>query len=208
MNTAKFNQHFIACVLLMLALLLSGCQDDNDPVAIDNTIVYKTDGRTNQYGYPNPIALDINEDGIMDFVLFIELTANSMGDRLYAGINPLGANLMKSGYPIDENFLSMGFIVSEVPGALIDAKLADNQIWYTDHAALVIRNTPTTGTVFYEGGWQQEDQILAIQFFTNQDVHFGWLRVNFDKTTEVLTLVDFAYNTVADQPIRAGAISN
>ncbi|MEQ8926040.1 MAG: fibronectin type III domain-containing protein [Fulvivirga sp.] len=173
-----------------------------------NSIVYKTDGRTTQDDIPGPIALDINENGIVDFVLFTELTANSTGDRLYAGINPIGPNLMKTGPAINDNFLSMGFIVAENPGVMIDETLLDNERWYTDHAALIIRNTPPTGAIFYEGNWAEGEQIVGIQFFEEQSMHLGWLRIGFDKTTETLTLIDFAYNSIVDQPIIAGAKSN
>lgn len=201
-------RNYLAPGFLMLSILISACQDDNDPGIIENTIIYKTDGRTTQDDIPGPIALDINENGIVDFVLFTELTANSTGDRLYAGINPIGPNLMKTGPAINDNFLSMGFIVAEDLGATIDESLLDNERWFTDHAALVIRNTPTTGAIFYEGNWAEGDQMVGIQFFEGQSMYFGWLRIGFDKTTEKLTLVDFAYESVANKSIIAGATSN
>lgn len=39
-------------------------------------------------------------------------------------------------------------------------------------------------------------------------MYFGWLRVKFDKMTEEVTLIDYAYETVASRPIIAGAESN
>ena len=54
----------------------------------------------------------------VDFTIFLELTAGSKGDRLYAGINPIGYNQIKAGVAIPENFLSMGFLVPEPAGAI------------------------------------------------------------------------------------------
>lgn len=46
-----------------------------------NTLIYVEDGRTVKYGDPLPLALDVSGDGSVDFTIFVELTANSRGDR-------------------------------------------------------------------------------------------------------------------------------
>lgn len=159
-------------------------------------------------GDPSPIVVDLSDDGQMDFTIFIELTANSQGDRLYAGINPLGANKIKSGPPIDENFLSMGFLIAEPSGATIDSNLTADQLWTVDHSTLVIRNTFTNGGITYEGHWADTTQIVGIQNIIAGAGFYGWLRIRFDKSTEIVTLIDFAYNTIPGQGIQAGAIEN
>ncbi|RIA08878.1 hypothetical protein OE09_0702 [Flavobacteriaceae bacterium MAR_2010_72] len=73
---------------------------------------------------------------------------------------------------------------------------------------MVIRNTFTNGGISYEGDWADSKQIVGIQNKINGLVYFGWLRIEFDKLTEIVTLVDYAYNTIASQPIIAGAKSN
>jgi len=170
----------------------------------DNTIIYKEDGRTVRLGDPLPIILDLTGDGIPDYTIFVELTANSLGDRLYTGINPLGNNVIKSGPAVDENFLSMGLLVSENPDSLIDVNLKPGQRWTGDFSALVIRNTFTNGSVSYEGHWSDGSQIVGIQHLKDGLRYFGWIRIYFDKVTEIVTLTDFAYESLSDQPIRAG----
>lgn len=174
----------------------------------NNTLVYKVDGRAVKLGDPFPIALDLSDDGTVDFTIFVELTANSSGDRLYAGINPIGANLIKSGPAIDENFLSMGLLVSEAPDNVIDENLLANQRWTGDFGALVIRNTTTNGSILYEGNWANSIQIVGIQNNVNGTVFFGWLRIEFDKATETLSLIDYAFNATPNRPIIAGASVN
>lgn len=173
-----------------------------------NTIIYKTDGRTVKLSDLSPITLDISEDGMVDFTLFVELTANTQGDRLYVGINPIGPNLIKSGPPINENFLNMGLLISEPVGAIIDEALLKDQRWTNDYGALVIRNAFSNGTTTYEGNWENSAQIVGIQNTFNKSNYFGWIRIEFNKETEVVTLIDYAYNSIANLPIIAGSINN
>ena len=42
--------------------------------------------RTVKLGDASPIVIDLGSDGTPDFTVFLELTANSAGDHLYAGI--------------------------------------------------------------------------------------------------------------------------
>ena len=203
----KTNLSFYA-ILLWSSLLLFGCDKDNEKIEPIDSIVYKLDGRSVKYGDSFPIALDMTEDGQVDFTIFVELTANSNGDRLYAGINPIGANLIKSGPPNYENFLSMGLLVAETPGKTIDSGIGQNQIWTSDHNALVIRNAFSNGEVSYEGSWTDSEQMVGVQHIIGESIYFGWIRIKFDKATEIVTLIDYAFNSIPSQEIKAGATSN
>ncbi|QSE95911.1 hypothetical protein [Fulvivirga lutea] len=202
------SKFFLLGIIILGGLFFFGCDDDDGIIKPTNSIVYKLDGRTVQYGDPSAIAIDLSEDGHVDFTIFVELTANSLGDRLYAGMNPIGANLIKSGPPIDENFLSMGLLVAENSGEIIDFEVKQNQQWTSDFGALAIRNTYTNGEISYEGNWADSVQIVGIQHKINETTHFGWLRIKFDKVTEIVTLIDYAYDSIVNQPILAGANSN
>lgn len=196
-------------ILLLLSVIgLAGCESSTPTSKTPNTIIHQADGRTVKHGDPFPIALDLNGDGRVDYTIFVELTANSLGDRLYAGMNPIGANLIKSGPANDANFQNMGLLVAETPGATIDAAVGPGQEWTGDFSALVIRNTFTNGTISYEGAWAEGERIVGIRHVAGTGSHYGWLRIRFDKTTEIVTLVDHAYNTTAEEPIQAGATSN
>lgn len=116
-----------------------------------NSVVYKSDGRQVRLSDTLPIALDLTSDGYVDFTIFLELNANSRGDHLYAGVNPIGVNWIKSGPFIDDNFLNMGMLIAEIPGAFIHEALEAGQQWTDEYSALVIRNTSGSGVVTYEG---------------------------------------------------------
>ncbi|MFC4723525.1 hypothetical protein ACFO5O_14410 [Geojedonia litorea] len=195
-------------VLILGSVFVTACKEEDDAPAQSNTIIYKLDGRSVKLGDQLPIAVDLSEDGQVDFAIFVELTANSQGDRLYAGVNPIGENLIKSGPAIDTNFLNMGLLIAELEGERIDFNLNSNQRWTSDHSALVIRNTLNNGETSYEGNWANSKQIVGIQNRINEAVYFGWLRIEFDKQTEIVTLIDYAYNHIKNESIFAGAKSN
>lgn len=202
------NKSYAVFIILFGGLLFSGCKSEDEINTPINSIVYKLDGRTVKLSDPLPMAVDLSEDGLVDFTVFVELTANSQGDRLYVGMNPIGSNLIKSGPSIDENFLNMGLLVAEFPGSTLDFNLESDQQWTPDFSALVIRNTSMNGEVSYEGNWADSEQLVGIQNKIKESVYFGWMRIKFDKVTEVVTLIDYAYDSIASQPIKAGAQSN
>jgi len=172
---------------------------------VQKNISYTSDGRTVKLDDPSPIVIDLGADGMADYTVFMELTANSAGDHLYAGINPLGNNLIKSGPADDDRFLNMGFLISELPNATINEELKPNERWTDDFGSLVVRNTNTDDSVWYEGSWKDNgSNIVAIQFVKDNKRYFGWLRLKFDKSTEVVTLVDYAYEKTPDKFIVAG----
>lgn len=173
-----------------------------------NSIVYQLDGRTLKYGDPFPLIIDLNKDGLVDYTLWVEATANSTQVRLHFGINPIGANLIKCGPVLDENFLNAGFLIAENSGMFISDQLKENQFWTSDHGILVIRNDYLNGTLTYEGNWADSMQIVGIQFKENGFTFFGWLRIDFNKITETVTLIDYAYNSEAGESIKAGSEVN
>jgi len=97
-------------------------------------------------------------------------------------------------------------LISEKPGHPISADVEAGQRWTSDYGALVIRNTPADGDVFYEGNRANGDQIVGIRNCLEVSSHFGWLRLEFDKVTEIVTLIEFAFEAKSDLPIIAGHI--
>lgn len=201
---AKFCLSFLYPALFSFGL--SSCNDEDvaqlpEPV----TFIYHQDGRVLEYGDPSPMLLDVNGDEKVDYVLFMELTANSQGDYLNIGINPIGGHLIKSGVNINENYLNMGFTVAHNSDDLIDDNLAVDQIWTNDYSALVIKHTPVTGEIKYNGNWINDEQIAGIQIFDQDVYYYGWLRLKFNQENESITLIDYAYEQTADKAIKAGA---
>lgn len=193
------------CAVLLMLLLCGSCSQDleNDtiPETQEQEVVHKTDGRTVRLGNTLPIALDMNEDGQVDFTVFIELMANSEGDHLFFGINPIGPNLIKSGPHIDHNFLNMGFLVAEESNAVISPTLEENQQWTIEHSALLVKRIYDNCQTVYEGEWVNGAQVVGVQLFKDQLYYMGWLKISLNKEGNEATLVEYAYQTVVGAPI-------
>mgnify|MGYP001278461601 CR=1 FL=1 len=169
------------------------------------SIVYTLDGSTIKLGDRSPITIDVNNDDVVDFIVFTELTADKQGDHLYVGINPLRENLIKAGPSDDSRLLNMGLLEEEPLSGVISEELETNQHWSIHYNALVIKNTNNDGSIEYEGSWADSDSgIVGIQLKNNGKGYFGWLRLRFDKTTEIVTLLDYAIEMTQTQPIKAG----
>lgn len=168
-----------------------------------NSIYYNTDGRS--ASNPGSINLDLNSDRTTDYIIYFGVAANSNGDHLYAIINPIDANLIKSGPNIDNNLFNMGFLVAETYNDNINLELQLNQFWTDEPNAIVIRNTNNDASIWYEGNWSNNSSnIVGIQLVSNGKRYFGWLRIKFDKLTEIVTLIDFAYEKTENRTIKAG----
>lgn len=195
----------LSSIFIAYLILLTSCENSPEPSPPVKTISYVEDGRTVKQGDPSPIAIDLNADGSVDFTVFVELHANSSGDYLNTGINPIGANLIKSGPPNDNRFLNMGLLIAEPTNAIINYDLHNDQQWTGEHSALVIRHTHNDGSISYEGSWSDNsDTMVGIQHKSNDQTYFGWLRLKFDRLAEVVTLIDYAYEKKENQSIKAG----
>lgn len=197
-------------MLIVSAAFFTACTDESpaDPTP-QKQIIHKTDGRTVKLSDPSGIALDVNADGAVDYNIFVELTANSAGDRLYAGINPIGnpigTNAILAGPAIDENFLSMGFAKALAADTPIPENPSGDLQWSPDFHALAIRNTFTSGAISYEGDWGNGSAaFLPLRLDEGGLKKYGWAKLSFNKTTEVMTLEEYAYSEVAGVTLAAG----
>ncbi len=187
-------------------LTLAACVDDAPTqVTPPKEIIHTPDGRTVKLGDATGIALDVDSDGRVDYNIFVELTANSAGDRLYAGINPIGTNAILAGPANDDNFLSMGFAKALAANTPIPERPSGDLQWSPDFHALAIRNTATAGAVSYEGDWGSgAAAFLPLRLDEGGLKRYGWAKLSFNRTTEVMTLEEYAYSEVAGVTLAAG----
>ncbi len=192
---------FSLLALLGLTIGLWGCSNDDPQPIAPSEVIRVIDGRTAKQGSGNPLTIDMNKDGIVDFTVFAELTANQQGDKLYVGVNPIGPHKVKSGPFSDDNFLNMGLLIAENPPTTLDFSLKPNEQWTSEHGAIAIRKTTNSGSVSHEGAWIGRSKVLAIQVYQNGQYHIGWLKIHFNAETEVATLLEYAHHKRPQTPI-------
>lgn len=189
----------------MFVVLLGACKKEDDGTPGTGTIVYQK--LDSVLGYQQHATLKIDNDSIPDILLGSSLVMHNNVPHLYlyAATNSKTFNkiLVKQGNiePIN------GYFGYPLPaGEAIENSINDQYLWtrIPYKAALIdITNTGNTKTI--NGLWKNlQKHYLGIQLVINDQKHFGWICISHQPGTEVLTIHDLAYNTVPDQPIKAG----
>lgn len=193
--------------LLLITGLTYSCKKENNsyvPVLPNLNINYQTINRSVKASDVNSLTIDVNKDGVIDYSFFLQLAADSKGDHLYAGVNPVYGSFVKANAPNDDRFLNMGNVIAFAQGVKLKENDQQGQLWTEDHSVLAIRHTYTDG-ISYECDWGTGTaKILAIKLTAKGETYYGWIRLVFNKTNENLTVVDLAWNTVPNQEIKAG----
>jgi hypothetical protein len=149
-------------------------------------IVY-TPAHTTIAGHTS-LLLDINHDGINDFVL----TNWSYDEASHLGIDQKATanGILGHGDPLPA-------------GVRIGPKGA-----FVGYASMAV-NVTISGESFYNGPWKQAtNRYLGLKFSVNGETHFGWARLTVTaKSGIVATLTGYAYETVPNKTIMAGETS-
>jgi hypothetical protein len=149
--------------------------------------------------------LDLNNDGIIDFV-FTETSGAATPCRTQtAGAEYAGHVKPASGSNNAIIFdLSMDIARSLDSLSLIDS----NANWTSDSLSklfyLVVIGAPVECNS-NEGAWfYGTDKYLGIKFIKNDNTYYGWIRLRDGVDAASLTLISYAYNKKAGQQILAG----
>jgi hypothetical protein len=161
-----------------------------------------------------PLAIDLNHDGVNDFLL---------GTMYYAGTAGLEVGLDASG--CDSNlvagrrFRSSGGYFSSAASALpAGAQIGPKANFSFRFPFMAVELFERVGDQYSDlGPWVHKDKdkgvrnrYLGLKFVVDGEVHYGWARLSvtlehqrqFDDV--IGTLTGYAYETVPDKPITAG----
>ena len=141
--------------------------------------------------------IDINNDGITDFMLHNQRYSFSTGPLASYGalivsgsVRVVGKQQHASAFPANVqigpgNQFTVGSLVPE----------------------LEFCSLQRTGTIVDKGYWTNaKNKYLALKFQLNGQSHFGWLRLSLEQTECKITavLTGYAYETVVNKPIITG----
>jgi hypothetical protein len=146
--------------------------------------------------------LDINHDGVNDFVLSIYTFVPGLKDRRMAarGLTPLNGVLGSNGSSYPPVALRPGYSIGpEGP--------------FFQREAPAANVAATFGTVVTGPFPNAGNRYLGLKFNIDGQVHYGWAEVNVKAGVSAhkpgisATLLGYAYETVAGEPLRAGQTS-
>ncbi|MGB3078259.1 MAG: T9SS type A sorting domain-containing protein [Saprospiraceae bacterium] len=192
-----------AFIIMMLSLSITNAQivytDVNPDVAVTCTV------STPNSSCSAMDSIDINNDGVFD--LKLSVSGSSFGTRYGSTVSgfvkatPLNGSAIISntlGYPLHlyrNDSIKSNSHWSTAPNRILES---------VSHAPKQIGNT-------VEGNWTPPiDGFLGIKIVSGGQTNYGWIRLNvtINAPTASCMYKEFAYNSIPNQPIRAGQISN
>lgn len=200
-------------LLIALFFVFSSCKKDPDGESDERygstKLVYKAlNVVVDSLQYNQPIQLDLNHDGNIDYYLSSVLLEYDDKPYLYLYINrktpSLNQILVKSGEELPLNAL---WAVPLNEATKIDSFTNSNTLWSGPllKAGLLNVSENENGRTF-GGEWiGKKDKYLALRFEIEKgQYHYGWLRISHNVNEAKLAILDYAYNQVPEQAILAG----
>jgi hypothetical protein len=217
---------FISIILISILIFNSGCSKDtknpdNGNTTTGNSKIIYTDVNPDSVilkSSTDSFRLDMNNDGINDFVLHRSSVGGICGgDDLFGYSYRYHTSLSVA--PANGN----NEIITDSAYALaLDSSsvIAADSLWAADPQTLIAGTIRITGRCengpsFIGGHWiNVSDKYLGLKFTKDNKIYYGWARMSssysFSPTPGAylipgqLILKDYAYNSIPNQPILAG----
>ena len=201
----------VRCFLFtsLIILNLSSCKKERLPSIekpLENapsTISYREINQTLKVTDAHPINLDVNKDGIIDCSYFMQHVISGGKIHMYVGVNPVYGSSTSADPQNDNEFLNMGL----VHALLGDSEIKEDLAWTDNHSLLSVWQEQGNGSKTYWGNWSNgQDQMMPVRLVIKGKNHYAWVKLKFNKLTEELMILSTAWNTIAQQKIKAGEI--
>jgi len=181
--------------------------------ASEAKVVYTETHQVTHTGFP--LYIDLNHDGIKDFVLRTTYYAGS--GSFEVGLDPSGyRNNAVAGRRLNHS----SYFFSAASALPAGARIGPERRFPVRHAFMAVELFDGVGSQdSVLGPWAGKgngvrDRYLGLKFVVHRKVHYGWARLSvtlghhrqFDDVSGTLT--GYAYETVANKPIIAGQTKN
>jgi hypothetical protein len=179
----------------------------------DAEVIYT---KTNQVTHAGaPLYIDLNHDGINDFLLRTNLYRGSSGTEI--GLSVLGDRNADNVVAGKRFSTSGGYFFSAAFALPAGTRIGPKLDFSVDLPIMAVEHFERVGNQYSDlGEWAGKkdegvkNRYLGLKFVIDGEVHYGWAR--FSVTLEHLrqfgdvsgTLTGYAYETVPDKPIIAG----
>jgi len=197
----------VACAAGVSMLALAG--------ASEAEVVYT---ETHQVtGTGAPLYIDLNHDGINDFLLRTNFYVGTSGTEI--GLSACGDRNAENAVAGRRFSSSGGYFFSTAYALPAGARIGPKRNFSVALPFMAVEHFNRVGNQYSDlGAWAGEgkgvkDRYLGLKFVILGEVHYGWARLSvtlghqrqFDDVSGTLT--GYAYETVPDKPIIAGQIT-
>mgnify|MGYP001390974408 CR=1 FL=1 len=154
------------------------------------TIVYRQPSQPINYGtYPLSFNLDLNSDGITDFVMSCDIGG--------VDLTPQGNNRVT----VDGSFL----VAALNQGEEVAPSLNPVYQWYGGNATLGAQAV-FDGQYFYLGNFSSRDAFIGLEFQAGGNTYYSWMEVTNYFNIAAGQVLGWAYEAVPNTPILAGQV--
>jgi hypothetical protein len=164
-----------------------------------------------------PIYIDLNHDGITDFLLRTTFYVGTAGTEL--GLSAAGDRNFNNRVAGRHLRTSSGYFFSAASALPAGAAIGPKNNFSVSFPVMAEEHFARVGDQYSDmGAWAGKgegvkDRYLGLKFVIDGEVHYGWARISvtlghqrqFDDVSATLT--GYAYETVPDKPIIAGQIT-
>jgi hypothetical protein len=164
-----------------------------------------------------PLFIDLNHDGIRDFLLCTNFYQGSSG--LEIGLSAVGYRNTNNVVAGRRSSTGSGYFFSVASALRVGARIGPRGNFSVRFPFMAVELFNGDGSQYsYRGEWAGEgegvqDRYLGLKFVISGEVHYGWARLSvtvgherhFDDVSGTLT--GYAYETVPGKPIIAGQIT-
>jgi hypothetical protein len=172
----------------------------------NNGIVYTQINQ--ELSYNKFITIDANADGKNDFYFTSVLIYHDEQAHMYLLASPVSKNGGKLQLDEREELVMNGMWAKPMDaGTVINASPAAHTIWSNFMIKGVTLDVIDKGTPdkTFNGPWVgKQDKYLALQIRSDDQVHYGWVRVSHNAGEQRLVLTGYAYNASPAEAINAG----
>ncbi|RRB07151.1 hypothetical protein [Larkinella rosea] len=202
MRTALNANGFL--YLAVLLLLNVSCQQSKDSIVApappaDNLLYTDLTGKEVKPG--GVVTLDLNKDGIQDFIFETQL----VGDAVYRldKVQYLIASGVDSYLPINDQESMARFN----KGDEIPLNDFNGFFWYKISSNVLVQKVISeTKPSYWEGNWKASNHhFLPVQVYKNEKRFVGWIEISVDTVAEKLVLHKAALSTIPERSVKAGS---
>jgi len=177
-------------------------------------VVYTETHQVTRAGFP--LYIDLNHDGINDFVLRTTIYVGSSGFEV--GLDALGYRNSNNAVA-GKRFSHSGYFFSAASALPAGARIGPERKFLVRFPFMAVELFNGVGSQYSdEGPWAGKgngvrDRYLGLKFVVHGKVHYGWARLSVTlghhrQYDDVIgTLTGYAYETVPNKPIIAGQIT-
>jgi hypothetical protein len=156
--------------------------------------------------------IDFNEDGVIDVIISADKEdVNPSGFMLTltgcAIFTPGGSEVAGYPKPLGDETILLADSVSNLETIgpdLIYISSSTPALFPGIGLSIIGQMAGTTTTLSTDGEFIGKQKYIGVKFMIGTAVHYGWVLVNCSANFETVTILGYAYDETADEPILAG----